>query len=88
LECDYLAAVTWVRICIIIHSLTFEVEKVLKDNMYWEWIQNGQDDGEGVHKPVHDAFIAVDDALIVHESEGQRKRWQIQHTLFEWLHVV
>jgi hypothetical protein len=77
-----------VRVCIIIHSLAFEVEKVLEDDMYWEWIQDGQDEDEGICEPVYDAFVVEDEVLIGHESEGQRKRRQVQHALFESLHVV
>ena len=56
--------------------------------MYWEWIQDGQDEDEGICEPVYDAFVVEDEVLIGHESEGQRKRRQVQHALFESLHVV
>jgi hypothetical protein len=88
-EHDWLLALTWVRTCIIIHSLAFEVEHVVEDDAFWEWVHQGVgDDGDERLEPVRDAFVPGDLARLARESDGHLKRRQVQHALFTSLGVI
>jgi hypothetical protein len=78
---DYLIALTWVRVALIIHSFALEAEHEYDGDDFWEWVQNGlvddDDDDAG------DAFVPVPVMPIPQESEGQLKRRQVQQALFD-----
>jgi hypothetical protein len=87
-EREWLLALTWIRVCIIIHSLAFEVEHIVEDDTFWEWVHQGVGtDGAEPLEPVHDAFVPVDLARLACESAGHLKRRQVQHALFTSLGV-
>jgi hypothetical protein len=82
-ERDWLLALTWIRVCIIIHSLAFEVENIVEDDTFWEWVHQGVgDDGAEPLEPVRDAFNPADLARLARESDGHLKRRQVQQALF------
>jgi hypothetical protein len=82
----YVLALTWVRVCIIIHCLAFEAEHILEDEDFWEWVQQGtQDDHFEQHEAVRDPFFAPDEVHIGRETDGQLKRRQVQRALFDSL---
>jgi len=88
-ERDWLLALTWVRTCIIIHSLAFEVEHVVEDDSFWEWVHQGVgNDGDELPEPARDAFVPADLARLTRESDGHLKRRQVQHALFTSLGVI
>ena len=74
-ERDWLLALTWICVCIIIHSLAFEVECVIEDDAFWEWVHQGVgNDGDESLAPVHDVFVPADLACLACESDGHLKR--------------
>ncbi len=74
--------------CIIIHSLAFEVEHVIEDDAFWEWVHQGVgNDGDEPLAPICDVFVQADLAHLACKSDGHLKRWQVQHPLFTSLGV-
>ena len=74
-ERDWLLALTWIRVCIIIHSLAFEVECVIEDDAFWEWVHQGVgNDGDEPLAPIRDVFVPADLACLACESDGHLKR--------------
>lgn len=69
-------------------SLAFEVEHVVQDDAFWEWVHQGVgDDGAELLEPVCDGFVPADLACLACEPDGHLKRCQVQHALFMSLHM-
>jgi len=78
---DYVLALTWVRVALIVHSLAFEAEHIHEDgDEFWEWVNEGNRDA---HVGAEEVFIPSQVEPIDRESEGQLKRRQVQQALFD-----
>jgi hypothetical protein len=81
--CDFLLALTWVRVALVIHSLAFEVEHVLDGEDFWAWVAEGADGADNIAAEDGEIFHARDMVAIAGESGGQRKLRQVQQALFD-----
>jgi hypothetical protein len=80
---DHKRALTWVKTCIIIHTLVSFVEEGDEDNEFMDQLVR-----EGSDAP--DDVIAVgqaDTSDTQRETQGQRKRTELKMMLFESLYI-
>jgi len=76
---DHERAITWIKACIVIHTLIFQIEHGQEDPLFvQELVQAGSD------APSY----SIDDDLAaeaVHETQGQRMREKLKKDLFDYL---
>ncbi|KAF9514803.1 hypothetical protein BS47DRAFT_1451506, partial [Hydnum rufescens UP504] len=72
-EQDFFWALAWVHVCLVIHSLTAQVEDV-GDEEFWDWVHVGLEDEDNAD-PTNEVegFLWHGQALAMGETLGQQK---------------
>ena len=71
---DHAHAVAWIKTCLVLHTLIFEIENGNKDPDY---VQELVDEGITLENELK--------AEAVRETRGQRKQTELKEKLFEYL---
>jgi hypothetical protein len=83
-ESDLFFALSWVRVCIIIHSLAMQHEDIPDE--FDSWVESGLCNHVYDNVPAADVFQYGDVVQANHrESEGSLKRRQVHAALFDAL---
>ena len=76
---DHACAVAWIKTCLVLHTLIFEIENGNEDPDYvQELVDEGIDPDLGTLENELEAEA-------VRETRGQRKRTELKEKLFEYL---
>lgn len=76
---DHARAVAWIKACLVLHTLVFEIENGNEDPDY---VQELVDEGIDPDLGTLDNEL---EAKVVRETRGQGKRTELKEKLFEYL---